>query len=210
MHPLLAQLARGTQPTGSPERDVPAFLRMHGKRATADHSAAVAAQARRIALRAGLDPDRAGRAAWLHDVSAPIPNDERVAAARALGLDVLPEEEAAPVLLHQKLSAVVARELFGERDEGVLAAIGCHTTLRPGATMLDKALFLADKTEWDLSGEPPYLREVMRELNRSLDDAIRLLLNYIWEHREALVMVHPWLREAYEEISQEGRGNAAR
>lgn len=197
--PLLAALAEGWTPTGDLRRDAPAFLHHHALPHTAIHVAAVAAEARRLALRCGLDTDAAETAGWLHDISAPIPNGERVAAARTLGVEVLPDEAAFPMILHQKLSAVLGRDLFGVRDAATLSAIGCHTTLKAGASPLDVLVFVADKIAWDQPGTPPYLAALVAALDVSLGAAASVYLNHLWERRASLGTVHPWFLAAYKE-----------
>ena len=120
---------------------------------------------------------------------------------------MLAEEERAPIILHQKLSAVMASEIFGVEDEAVLCAIGCHTTLKANASVLDKVVFIADKVRWDQSHPPPFLEAVLVGLERSLDEGVLAYLEYMWQRRHTLPVVHPWLAEAYAELSQAvGRG----
>jgi len=197
MHEILVRLAAGIGLTGDMAQDVTAFLKYHHCPQTAIHSAAVAAEAQRIAVSVGADPSCAAQAGWLHDVSAVIPVEARVAVAEALDLPVLPEERALPMILHQKLSVVVARDLFGVTDAAVLNAIGCHTTLKAGASVLDKVLFVADKLAWDQPGEPPYHAAMEAALACSLDAAARVYLHYLWERRATLAVVHPWLAAAH-------------
>jgi predicted HD superfamily hydrolase involved in NAD metabolism len=197
MQTILVKLREGIVLTGDMARDVTAFLKHHGCPKTAIHSVAVAAEARRIAALAGVEAARAEQAAWLHDVSAVIPAGERVVAAEALNIPVLPEERALPMILHQKLSAVLARDLFAVTDTAVLSAIGCHTTLKAEASPLDKVLFVADKLAWDQPGEPPYRAALEAALARSLDAAACVYLHYMWERRATLAVVHPWFAAAY-------------
>jgi predicted HD superfamily hydrolase involved in NAD metabolism len=199
----LAHFAAGIARTGDLRRDVPAFLILHGCPDTADHCAAVAAEARRIARIAGVDADAAERAGWFHDISAVIPNAERVPAAHALGVPVLPEEAAFPMIIHQKLSAALAQGLFGEGHPGVLSAIGCHTTLKRDATPLDTVVFVADKVAWDQLGTPPYRDALLAALEESVDAAALVYLRYLWERRAALGVVHPWFRDAYHQRADE-------
>ncbi len=205
--PILT-VTRGFAPSGDLRRDVPAFLALHGCDKQG-HSAAVAAEARRLAERFGVDPDRAEAAGWLHDVSAVWPSAERGRVAHALGLPVLPEEESFPLVLHQKLSAVLARRAFGVSDVGILEAVGCHTTLRCGATPLDKVLFVADKLAWDQAGAPPYADAVRAALDRSLDAAAFAFLDWQWQHRDLLAVVHPWMRQAHDELARLTAGQGA-
>ena len=197
MHEVLIKLGEGVVLTGDIGRDVTTFLRHHGCPQTAIHSAAVATEARRIALLSGVEAIPAVQAAWLHDISAVIPTAERVAAAEALDILVLPEERALPMILHQKLSVVLARDLFGVTDAAVLSAIGCHTTLKAEATVLDKVVFVADKLAWDQPGEPPYRAVMEAALVHSLDAAVCAYLRYLWERRATLAVVHPWLAAAH-------------
>lgn len=197
MQTILVQLSEGLVLTGDMARDVTTFLERHGCPKTAVHSAAVAVEVHRIATLTGIEAARAAQAGWLHDVSAVIPVGERVAAAVALDIPVLPEERALPMILHQKLSVVLARHLFGVTDAAILSAIGCHTTLKAGAASLDKVLFVADKLAWDQPGEPPYRASLEAALARSLDAAACVYLRYLWERRATLAVVHPWMAAAH-------------
>jgi len=115
---------------------------------------------------------------------------------------VLEEERHLPMIVHQKLSAVIARDAFNITDPAILSAIGCHTTLKAGASPLDKAVFVADKLAWDQPGAPPYLAELTRALDESLDAAALCYINWLWDRREALAVVHPWLIEARADLLQ--------
>lgn len=199
-HEPVAYLGRGPVMTGSLHVDVPAFLRAHGCAGTADHSAAVAAEASRLARRFGCDPHDAELAGWLHDISAVLRSGDRLAAAQSLGIPVLPEEAAAPMILHQKLSEALARSLFGVREVRILDAVACHTTLRAGSTVLDRVVFVADKIAWDGVGDPPYLAALLAGLNQSLEHAALAYLQYLWSMRQSLPVVHPWMVAARREL----------
>jgi predicted HD superfamily hydrolase involved in NAD metabolism len=187
--------------TGDLGWDVTAVLIHHQLPKVAKHVARVAREARQLARRFGADPDQAETAAWLHDISAVIPNPARVELCAALGIDVLPGEAAFPMILHQKLSVVVAQEVFGVAETAVLSAIGCHTTLKAGASLLDKIVFVADKIQWDQPGEPPYLDALATAVAQSIDDGCRVYLNHIWQQRDTLRYIHPWFIAAHEEFS---------
>ena len=181
--------------------DMVAFLTQHGCAATAGHSMRVAAEAVRLAHRYSLDAHAAEQAAWLHDISAVIPGAQRVAVADHLGVDVLPEERAFPMVIHQKLSAVIARDIFGVTTPAILSAIACHTTLKAGASALDMVVFVADKIKWDQAGDPPYLAAITAAADHSLDAAAWCYLEYLWQRRASLAVVHPWLAEAHRWLS---------
>jgi predicted HD superfamily hydrolase involved in NAD metabolism len=167
----------------------------------AEHVARVAALARRIAARDGVAEEPVLTAAWLHDISQVLPPEAMPAAALKYGIDLLPEERQAPGLIHQKLSSVFAERLFGVSDPAVLAAIRCHTTLRSGATLLDKALFAADKLAWDPK-DAPYQPEMAAALAESTEQAVWCWFRWTWERRDQMQVIHPWLRAAFEDLSR--------
>lgn len=185
------------------EADLPAqvgaFLLAFGKADTLAHVAGVARAARQLAGPDGQAmANLAEQAGWLHDISAVIPNSARLETARQWGLSILPEEEAFPMLLHQGLAAFMARRWFGVWDEGVLSAIGCHTTLRAGASRLDQIVFIADKLAWDQPGAPPYLEGIKTGLARSLEAAALAYLTYLEENLTR--PLHSWAQAALSEL----------
>jgi predicted HD superfamily hydrolase involved in NAD metabolism len=202
MKTQLDQLISPIPLTGNIQKDVTAFLTHHHCPHTLDHSARVAAAAQRLAEQFNAKPQSAVMAGWLHDISAVIPQNDWINCAENWGIDILPEERQAPIVLHQKLSATLARHLFHITDPAVLSTIECHTTLRPGASCLDKVVFLADKLEWDQPGQPPYKAGLETALRDSLDAATKWYLRYMWQRRDTLLVIHPWFEAAYQEISE--------
>lgn len=71
-----------------------------------------------------------------------------------------------------------------------------NATLKATASPLDKVIFVADKIAWDQEGKPPYLGEILKALEHSLDAAALVYLDYLWEQRETLPVLHPWVVEA--------------
>jgi predicted HD superfamily hydrolase involved in NAD metabolism len=198
---ILVELTKDFDIGSDLRESVTAFLVHHQCPDAARHCADVGAIATDLAVRFGLDAAAAQQAGWLHDVSAVFPKGERLAAARALDIDILPEEEKVPLLLHQKLSAVIAREIFNVADAGVLNAVGCHTTLKPNPSSLDLVLFVADKLGWDQRGDPPYKHTLESALETSLEEAAWAYQDYLW-HSGKMKVPHPWMRESYIELSK--------
>jgi predicted HD superfamily hydrolase involved in NAD metabolism len=196
MNALFLPYIRELQLTGPLKDDVRIFLQHNGHARTWGHSQAVAEEARHLAERFGVDPEQAESAGLLHDISCVFPNDSRAEAARQLGWEVLPEEEFFPMIAHQKISATMASQIFNVNDPVVLQAVACHTTLRPDASRLDMILFIADKLRWDGPDEPPYLREIVAGLETSLEQGALAYLEYLWQGRDRLPVVHPWMVQA--------------
>ena len=201
MDPLLTKLIAHVPLTGSIPQDAKAFLAHHQCLNTIEHSARVAAAAHQLATKYNADPLAASDAGWLHDISAVIPNNERIHYAESWGIDLFPEERRAPMIVHQKLSAYLARSLFHITNPAVLSAIRCHTTLRPGASRLDKIVFLTDKLEWDGAGDSPCKTDLEAALQHSIDAATTWYLSYLWQRRDTLLVIHPWFAAACQEIA---------
>ena len=200
MHSLFHNLVKDVPFTDSLKENVHLFLTLNQCPKTAEHCINVGKEARRVAERFGANPDSAEIAGWLHDISAVFPSRERIQVSRALQIEVLPEEETFPMIIHQKISKVMARDIFGIEDSEILEAIGCHTTLRARSKLLDQVVFVADKIAWDQDGRPPYLEALTEQLQRSLKHGAFAYIHYLWERKETLKVIHPWLKEAYDEL----------
>lgn len=135
-------------------------------------------------------------AGYLHDISAIYPNNERIFVAEDMKIELFKEERQFPMIIHQKISRIMAQREFGIQDEKILSAISCHTTLKKKFSKVDLVLFVADKIRWDQEGQPPYLKEITQALNYSFEAAAFSYIDYILKHD--IKVIHPWLLEAYE------------
>ena len=170
-----------------------------------EHSVQVAEKAKEIAEQVGIDSEVAYVGGLLHDISGVIPNHKRIEAAEEWAVPILAEEREFPMIIHQKLSKVMAQQVFKVTDQGILSAISCHTTLKKDASELDKVVFIADKIEWDQKGSPPYLTEVKTAIEYSLDQACFMYVDYLMQKRDTLRVVHPWLEAAHKDLLEVGR-----
>lgn len=191
--------------TGNLKADIENFLRFHNEHDTYIHTVAVAAEARKIAVLFHTEPELAEQAGLLHDVSNVVPGTKMMTIAASQSIELLEEEGRYPRIVHQKLSKDMAQHIFGCTNELVLQAIECHTTLKPKASQLDKILFAADKISWNIPGEHPYQAAMREKLDAGdLDGAVLIYLHHVWEQRDKLKLVHPWLIGAREELMRSG------
>jgi nicotinate-nucleotide adenylyltransferase len=138
------------------------------------HSLGVEDVAVTLAMRWGGDPEEAGCAALLHDMTKD--GSDLLQSMRRYGIMSAEWEETVPGAYHALTGAALAREMgFGE---GVCSAVRWHTTGRAGMTDLEKIIYLADKTE---PFRPSYsgLREIRAEMFSDLDRAAAMALRRI-------------------------------
>ncbi len=115
--------------------------------ASLGHSERVAASARTLASRFGVDPDGAELAGLLHDYARDIPRDDLVDRAEELGVTVLPVERDHPYLLHARVGAAEVRRDLPGIDETVVSAIAAHTVGAVPMSDLERVVYLADMIE---------------------------------------------------------------
>lgn len=129
------------------------------------HCVGTAEYGSKLAKKYGVDPDRAYLAGILHDLAREFSAGYLLRRAREQGIILRKEEKACPLLLHGKVSALIAEEEIGVRDRGVLNAIAFHVTGRSQWTRLEQIVYLADKVE--LTRDYPGVDVVRRLLENS-------------------------------------------
>lgn len=143
------------------------LARLHGYRY--EHTLGCERAARKLAERFGGDPEKAGVAAILHDITKHLSPQEQLNLCEKYGIIPCAVEKSEPKMLHGKTAAAIARDEYG-MPEDICDAIACHTTGKYGMTLLDKILYLADYIE-DTRDFPGV--EKARELaQKSIDRAL--------------------------------------
>lgn len=125
----------------------------------------------RLARWYGADEVDAARAALLHDVTKALPPMLQLKLCERYDIIVDSFAKENPKTLHAVTGAAVARHIFGE-CKTVCDSIAWHTTGRPGMSVLEKILYVADYIEPNRSFSGV---ESLREAaGRSLDEALLL------------------------------------
>jgi len=182
-------------PKKSTVETIEAFYIINKKVNTLQHVNAVAEMNMKIAEQYGLNKEKCCLAALLHDISTVMkPNDMTVYAINN-GISLDNSEKKYPFLLHQQISMLFAREIFGVRDIDILSAIECHTTLKSNPNKYDMSLFIADKLSWDQSSRPPFFDMVNTALSISLENACLQYINYIIDNN-MILYPHTWFIDA--------------
>ena len=182
------------------EAAVAAYVEANLSPFRAQHSFGVCQTARELARRYGLDEQRAGLAGLAHDIAKDMPHEMLLSEAQRYGLAVDKHERQSPGLLHGRIGACMAREVFAWRDEAVLEAIAWHVTGKPGNSDLAIAVNLADITE---PGRGFPMVDSVREAAKTslyggMACAIARVTTFImWDRRQAM---HPITIEFYNDM----------
>ncbi|MCR5161177.1 MAG: bis(5'-nucleosyl)-tetraphosphatase (symmetrical) YqeK [Lachnospiraceae bacterium] len=135
-----------------------------------------------LAMRYGVDLNQAQTAGLLHDCAKCIPNDKKIRLCEKYGLPMTNIEKQAPFLLHAKLGAYLADKIYGVDDPEILGAIEWHTTGRPGMTLLEKIVYLADYIEpnrWKAQNLPEIRDMAFRDIDMAVYMTLRDTLAYL-------------------------------
>ena len=185
--------------TGDIIADAESLFIAYGKQKTFTHSKAVAEANAKIAEQYGLDAKICEIGGYLHDISAVISPADMLSYATDKGWYIDESEKEYPVLLHQRISKVIAREDFKITDERILSALEHHSTLKANPSDYDIALFVADKLAWQESYDIPVIQApfysvVSDALKESLELASLVYMDYIVEHK-MILRPHKWFEE---------------
>jgi conserved hypothetical protein TIGR00488 len=146
------------------------------------HSVNVADTAVKMAEHYGADKDRVYIAGLLHDCGKSYRGDAAREFAEKIGYKPDEIERLQPGLLHGIIGEYLAREEYGITDAEILSAIRWHTTGRPGMSVLEKIIYIADYIEpgRNFAGVEKMREEAFRNLDRCIvicaDSTIRYVL----------------------------------
>lgn len=113
------------------------------------HSMCVAEKARELALKHGLNSEKAYLAGILHDITKEIPNSEQIELIEKYDRKLTYVERANHRVLHQLSGAVYVKNILGIDDADVVGGIRFHTTGRENMTEFEMIIYLADFTSDD-------------------------------------------------------------
>ena len=127
---------------------------------------------RSLAQRHSVDTTRVDIGVAAHDLARALNGDALLEQAERYGLRLHPVEQRSPILLHGLIAALWLEREDGFDDEVVLEAVRWHTTGKRGMGAVAKAVFLADKLDPNKVRRYPYLSEIQRLAEESMDRAI--------------------------------------
>ena len=147
------------------------------------HTKNVKKMAVKLAKRWGADPEKAALAAILHDAAKELPKEQLLQIFRENAIIA----ENAPMrptsVWHGIAAAILCETEWGVHDPEVLSAIRCHTTGKPGMSLLDKIIYMADMTsaERDYPGVEALREEEFEDLDMALLHALKRTIDFVKE-----------------------------
>lgn len=171
------------------------------------HTLNVRRMAVKLAKRWGADPEKAALAALLHDTAKELPREEMLQILKDNAIMAENAQNRPSPVWHGICAAILAQTQWGVEDEEVLSAIRCHTTGKPGMSLLDEIVFLADMTSAERDyPEVDYLRKLEKEdIHQAMREALEMNLHWLEESGKP---VDEETRAALEDLRQRER-NAA-
>lgn len=160
-----------------------------------------------LAMRYSYDLEKAMLAGLMHDCAKCMPNAKKLKVAEKNHLEITELERSNPFMLHAKLGAFLARKKYDIDDEEVLSAIRWHTTGRPGMTLLDKIVYVADYIEPKRDKAPnlPMIRQMaFVDLDRALLKILEDTLGYLGTSTENIDSMTKMTYDYYKNQLQEG------
>ncbi len=140
-----------------------------------EHTLGVEFTAAALAMRYDASVMNAQIAGLLHDCAKCLSNEKKLSICEKHNISVNEIEKRNPFLLHAKVGSFLAMNEYGVEEPDVINAILNHTTGRPGMSLLEKIVFVADYIE-PARKQAPNLIEIRKLAFENLDLALVRIL----------------------------------
>lgn len=141
--------------------------------------------------------DKAMIAGMLHDCAKCMDNEEKLWICDKYKISYSKLEKENAFLLHGKVGAHIAKHEFDIEDEDILNAITWHTTGRPGMSLLEKIVFIADYIE-PMRKPLPEMDEIRQLAFTDIDAAlVKILANTLKYLESKGEPMDPMTQETY-------------
>lgn len=168
-----------------------------------EHTLGVEYTASCLAMRYGADMDKARLAGLLHDCAKHLSSEKKIECCAKYGMFVSEYEKKNPELLHAKLGACFANDLYGIDDPEILSAITWHTTGKPNMSLIDKIIYIADYIEPNRNNAPNLskVRELaFSDIDQCLYQILSDSITYL-AHKKSVT--DPMTKQTYEYYKNE-------
>ena len=140
-----------------------------------EHTLGVEYTSAALAMRYGADIKNAQLAGLLHDCAKCLSDEKRLSICEKHNISINEIERRNPFLLHAKVGSFLAMEEYNVYDPDVINAILNHTTGRPGMSLLEKIVFVADYIEPGRK-QAPNMKTIRETAFIDLDKALVMIL----------------------------------
>lgn len=163
-----------------------------------EHTLGVEYTAAALAMRYGGSIRNARLAGLLHDCAKCLTDEKRLAICEKRNISINEIERRNPFLLHAKVGSFFAMEEYHVNDTDVINAILNHTTGRPGMSLLEKIIFVADYIEPDRK-QAPNLKKIRQTAFVDIDEVLLMILEDMLSYlRSTDGEIDPMTEKAYE------------
>ncbi len=154
------------------------------------HSVGVEEMAFRLAVKYGVNSEKASIAGLLHDYAKSLSSERlcRIAVENNLVDEITLQE---PALLHAPVGAWLLEQELGIDDEEILEAVRMHTTGVAGMSLLAGIIYLADYIEPGRihAGVKEIRKVAFSDLEKALLGAVNLTIKHLLERGK---IIHPY------------------
>lgn len=179
-------------------REIKEQLKQKLKPGRYEHTLGVEYTSACLAMRYDYPMEKADIAGLLHDCAKCLSDEEKLLMCRERKIPISEAEEKNPGLLHAKLGASLAKELYGIEEEEILSAICCHTTGKPAMTLLEKIVFVADYIEPNRE-HAPSLEKLRKLAFQDIDQCLLLILEQTLDYlKKTGAKIDPMTEETYQ------------
>lgn len=155
------------------------------------HSLGVVKKAVELAKIYGVQEETAKKVGIAHDIAKEMTDEEMLEYVKNNNIEIDEIETVKPSLLHGKIGADIATKKFGFTQD-MVNAIKWHTTGRKNMSMLEKIIYVADKTEENRKGSRFDLAKSRELSTQDINQALIFLINeFIIYHIKNDGLIHP-------------------
>ncbi len=163
-----------------------------------EHTLGVAYTAVALAMRYNGSIENAELAGLLHDCAKCMDDEKRISICEKHHISMSEIEQRNPFLLHAKVGSFLAMNTYKVREPDVINAILNHTTGRPGMSLLEKIIFVADYIE-PYRKKAPNLENIRKLAFIDLDAALLQILSDTLDYlTEGSGEIDPMTQKTYE------------
>ena len=165
------------------------------------HTKNVKKMAVQLARRWGCDEEKAAVAAIFHDSAKELPKEQLLQIFADNAIIALDAPKRPAPVWHGIAAAILAQTRWGVQDEEILSAIRCHTTGKPGMSLLDKILYLADMTsaERDWPGVEKLRKLALEDLDAAMLAGLAQTISFVEQSGKP---VDPMSAAAYADLKR--------